>query len=588
MRYLWLPTIIFSLGAPASCKLFNSMNELPSDAYDFVIVGGGTAGSVLANRLTEDSNTKVLVVEAGINNANVQDLIVPFMGPSALGSAADWNFTMIPQRGLFNRTFPLSQGHVLGGSSSINYMTWNRGSNDVWDNFARLSGDPGWSWESVEKYNRKTSRLTPPQDGHNTTGQVIPEAHGNGEVLLSLPGLPTDLDPIVTDSAKALGKYNQDFNAGDMIGFGWVQNAIGNGERSSAATAYLTPALERPNLDVVINSRATKVFASQPSLDGEPVIDTVQIAQSENGPLFNVTASREVILSAGPFKTPQLLLLSGIGPKDELSKLEIPVILDSPDVGKHLADHPLVTVYYEVNSNTSFDPVLRSESTMMPPLLEQWGSNRTGLMAGPATGGTAGYLKNPPGFLSGQDPSSGPRSGNIEMIFVNGFAASGSVPFPSTGRFLTVVTAVVSPTSRGTVALKSTNPFDIPVIDPGLYTTEFDIKTMVQAIKTVDEVVHEPRWNGYIERPLVQFENDQDRENYVRNNSATVNHPCGTARMGPGGVNDGVVDSSLRVKGVKGLRVVDASVIPQIPETHLQAVVYIIAERASDLIKSQQ
>ncbi|KAK1232185.1 hypothetical protein PQX77_004697 [Marasmius sp. AFHP31] len=484
-------------------------------------------------------------------------------------------------------------------------MTWNRGSDDVWDNFARLSGDPGWSWESVKKYNHKASRLTPPQDGHDTTGQVIPAAHGNGEVLTSLPGFPTDLDPIVTDTAEALGKYNRDFNAGDMIGFGFVQNSIGNGERSSAATAYLAPALKRPNLDVVINSRATKVFASQPSLDGEPVINAVQIAPSESGSRLNVTASREVILSAGAFGTPQLLLLSGIGPKDrELSKLEIPVILDSPDVGKYLTDHPLVTVYYEVNSNTSFDPVLRSESTIIPPLLEQWESNRTGLLVVPRS--IAAFLKNPPGFLSGQDPSSGPRSGNIEIIFVNGFTGSvGSVP-PSTGRFLTVVTAVVSPTSRelsvhlaaglsveviitgGAVTLRSTNPFDDPVIDPGLYTTEFDMQTMVQAMKTVDEFVHGPRWNGYIKKPLVRFKNDQDRENYARNNSGTVNHPVGTARMGPGGVTDGVVDSSLRVKGVKGLRVVDASVLPQIPENHPQAVVYIVAERASDLIKSQE
>ncbi|KAK1231420.1 hypothetical protein PQX77_005463 [Marasmius sp. AFHP31] len=588
MRFLWIPTVIFSLGAPAFSKLFDSITDLPSKDYDFVIVGGGTAGSVLANRLSEDPKTKVLVVEAGIDNANVQDIIVPFLGPGAFESAADWNFTATPQRGMFNRTFTLPRGHVLGGSSSINFMTWNRGSDDVWDNFARLSGDPGWSWESVEKYNRKVSRLTPPQDGHNTTGQVIPSAHGNGSVLTSLPGFPSELDPIVTGTAKSLGKYNEDLNAGDMIGFGFVQNSIGNGERSSAATAYLVPALERANLDVVINSRATKVFASQPSGDEEPVIDTVQVAQSENGSRFNISASREVILSAGVFGTPQLLLLSGIGPKDELSELEIPVVLDSPDVGKHLADHPLLAIYYEVNSNSSFDPVLRSESTMIPPLLEQWESNRTGLLVVPVGGNTAAFLKNPPDFLSGQDPSSGPRSGNIEMIFCNGFEPLGPTPFPSTGRFLTVLTAVVSPTSRGTVTLRSANPFDDPVLDPELYTTDFDIQTMVQAMKTVDEFVHEPRWNGYIKQPLVQFEDDQDRENYARNNSITVNHSVGTARMGPGGVPDGVVDPSLRVKGVKGLRVVDASVFPQIPENHPQALAYIIAERAFDLIKSQQ
>ncbi|KAF9254618.1 alcohol oxidase [Marasmius fiardii PR-910] len=585
MQLLWASTIL-SLGAPAFSKLFNSISELQNKNYDFVIVGGGTAGSVLANRLSEDSKTKVLVVEAGVDNANVQDIIVPFLGPGAFGSSVDWNFTSSPQPGMFNRTFELPRGHVLGGSSSINFMLWNRGSDDVWDNFARLSGDPGWAWKSVEKYNLKVSRLTPPQDGHNTTGEVIPSAHGNGLVQTSLAGFPSELDPLVSGTAKDIGQYNQDQNAGNMIGFGFVQNSIGNGARSSAATAYLVPALGRPNLDVVINTRATKVFASKTVHGGEPTIDTVEVASSETAPRVQVTASKEVILSGGVFGTPQLLLLSGIGPKADLNKLKIPVVLDSPDVGKHLADHPLLPVYYEVNSNSTFDPVLRSD-TLIPPLLEQWENNRTGLLVVPVGGSTVAFLKNPPGFMSGVDPSSGPRSGNVELLFCNGFEPLGPTPFPPTGRFMTVLTAVVSPTSRGSVTLNSSNPFDNPILDPQLYTTDFDINTMVQAIKTADSFVHRPRWTGYIKGPLFQFSNDQERANYARNNSITVNHPVGTARMGPGGVSGGVVDSSLRVKGVKGLRVVDASVYPQIPENHPQAVAYILAERASDLIKSQ-
>ncbi|KAL0567547.1 hypothetical protein V5O48_014443, partial [Marasmius crinis-equi] len=586
MRFLWVTTVL-SLGAPAFSKLFQSIADVGNTSYDYVIVGGGTAGSVLASRLTEDGKTKVLVVEAGVDNANVQSIIVPFMGPAAFGTSVDWNFTTNPQSGLFGRTIGLSRGHVLGGSSSINFMTWNRGSDDLWNTFARLSGDDNWSWKSIEKYYRKTSRLTPPQDRHNTTGEVIPSAHGNGPVLTSLPGFPSELDPLVSGTAKDLGQYNQDINAGNMIGFGFIQNSIGNGERSSAATAYLVPALKRPNLDVVINSRTTRLFASQPVKGGQPTINTVQVAQGANGPLFNVTASKEVILSAGVFGTPQLLLLSGIGPKGDLSKLNIPVVVDSPDVGKHLADHPLLANYYQVNSNSTFDDILRNEPASVAPLLEQWEANRTGLLTVPVGGNTIAFLKNPKGFLSGQDPSSGPKSGNVEFIFCNGFEPLGPTPFPQTGSFLTLLTAVVSPTSRGAVTLNSTNPFDDPIIDPQLYSTDFDIQSMVQAMKTADSFVHQPKWKGYIQQPLVQLASDNEKADYARNNSITVNHPVGTARMGPGGVTGGVVDSSLRVKGVKGLRIVDASVFPQIPENHPQSVVYTLAERASDLIKSQ-
>ncbi|KAF5343031.1 hypothetical protein D9758_011161 [Tetrapyrgos nigripes] len=596
MRLLCASTFLLAL--PAFSRLLTSISELDDLKYDFVVIGGGTAGSVLANRLSEDGRHKVLVVEAGVDNANIQDIIVPFLGPGAFNSLVDWNFTSIPQTEMFNRTIPLPRGFVLGGSSSINFMTWNRGSDDVWDNFARLSNDSGWSWDSV-------SRLTPPSDGHNTTGEVIPSAHGNGPVLTSLSGFATELDPIVSGTARSIGgrfKYNEDPNAGDMIGTSFVQNSIGHGARSSAATAYLVPILHRPNLDVVIHSRVTKVRASYPAQNDIPTIDTVEIAHSATGPRIEVTASREIILSAGVFGTAQLLMLSGVGPKEELEKRHIPVVVDSPDVGKHLVDHPLLANYFVVNSNTSFERVLRNGS-IAEDLLGQWEANRTGLMVDPAAGNTAAFLKNPADLFPKFDPSSGPKSANIEMIFCNGFEPLGPTSLPSNGSFMTVITAVVSPTSRmnlfsfisdnfsdvfigGTLTLNSTNPFDSPVIDPRLYSTEFDIQTMVQAMKDVDTFVSESAWEGYIVRPFVEFSNDEERAIYARNNSITVNHSVGTARMGPGDGTDGVVDSSLRVKGVNGLRIVDASVYPQIPENHPQAVAYILAERASDLIRS--
>ncbi|KAL0567410.1 hypothetical protein V5O48_014587 [Marasmius crinis-equi] len=579
-----------SFGVLGFSKLLQSIDELQNTKYDFVIAGAGTAGSVLANRLSEDGKYQVLVIEAGVDNANIQSIIVPFLGPAAFNTVVDWNFTSSPQVGMFNRTIPLSRGHVLGGSSSINFMAWNRGSNDLWDNFARLSNDSGWSWDSVAKYSFEVSRLIPPTDGRDTTGQVIPSAHGNGPVLTSLPGYPSEIDPLVTDTAKSLGgrfRYNEDNNAGDMIGFSHLQFSVGHGERSSAATAYLVPAIDRPNLDVVINSRVLKLYASQ-TVDGVPQIDTLEVAQSADGPRVNVTGTNEVILSAGVFGTPQILMLSGIGPKEELTKLNVPVLLESPDVGKHLTDHPLLPGYFVVDAHNSTDPIQRN-STLQAELLQEWETSRTGIMVNAPSGGTIAFMKNPPGFSGGLDPSSGPRSGNTELIFIvvkDGFVPVPSIPFPPNGTYMTVVMAVVSPTSRGTFTLNSANPFDSPIIDPQLYTTDYDMQTMIQLMKDVDTFISQPTWNGFVLRPFFDFANDKEREIYARNNSRTVDHCIGTARMGPGGVEGGVVDSQLRVKGVKGLRVVDASVFPQIPENHPQAVVYTLAERASDLIKS--
>lgn len=283
---------------------------------------------------------------------------------------------------------------------------------------------------------------------------MIPSVHGNGSVETSVAGFPSELDPMVINTAKQVGgrfPFNEDFNAGDMIGFGtvlssyisiylmkhhclgFVQNSIGFSKRSSAATAYLVPVLNRTNLDVVIHTRVTKLYSSTKTTVGLPVIDTVEVAQSATGkesfqclvshslldiagPRFNVTACKEVILSAGVFGTPQILMLSGIGPQAELQKHDIPVLVNSPNVGQHLTDHPLVPNYYVVSGNSTYDNVLRN-STLAAQWLQQWNANKTGLFVLPAAGNTAAFLKNPPGFFGGLDPSSGPLSGNNEIIF---------------------------------------------------------------------------------------------------------------------------------------------------------------------------
>ncbi|KAL0064314.1 hypothetical protein AAF712_008760 [Marasmius tenuissimus] len=558
MRLLSVSPLI-SLALPGFSKLLHSLDELKSTSYDYVIVGAGTAGSVLASRLSEDGENRILVVEAGVDNADIQNIIVPFLAPRAINTVVDWNFTSTPQVGLLNRTIPLPRGHVLGGCSSINFMAWNRGSNDMWDGFARLSNDSSWAWNSVAKYYSKVSRLVPPVDGHNATGQVEPSVHGNGPVQTSLAEVQMVTDPLVVSAAKSLGgrfKFNEDMNAGDMTGFGYVQSTVGHGERSSAATAYLVPVLNRTNLDVLINTRVLKISSSKGGR--VPTIDTLEVAQSAEGPRLNITAHKEIILSAGAFGTPQILLLSGIGPRVDLTKLHIPVLVDSPDVGNHLADQVLLSTYYVVNSSSTIDPVSRN-ATLQQELLQQWESSRTGLMSNPPGGSMMAFLKNPSDFLGGFDPSSGPGSGNTELIIYNGFAP-GALPVLQDGSYLTAAMSVVSPTSRGTFTLNSNNPFDSPVINPQIFATQYDIKSMIQVMKDADTFVSQAAWDGFVVRPFIEFADDREREMYARNTSTSISHSVGTARMGPGGVEGGVVDSGLRVKGVKGLRIVDASI----------------------------
>ncbi|KAK0482237.1 aryl-alcohol-oxidase from pleurotus Eryingii [Armillaria novae-zelandiae] len=547
-------TLLFVVTLGVRAALLTSISQLSPCGYDFIIIGGGTAGSVLANRLSENPKIKMCN-----SSEDIQDVEIPFLATSLPSTSVDWNFTTTDQTGLNNRSIKLARGFVLGGSSSINFMTWNRCSNDYWDSLATASNDSIWTWPAVEYYYLKTSTLVPPSDGHNTTGQIVPEVHGqDGPVQVSLPGHATELDQRVVDSAFILGgrfTYNEDFNAGKSVGLGYVQNAIGNGTRSSAATGYLLPIVDRCNVDVIVSTRVTKISGSLSASE----IDTVEIAQSANGTRTKIKAKKEVLLSAGVMGTPQVLSLSGIGPKGVLSGLGIDVIVDAPAVGANLVDHPLGR-----------------------ELLHDWEIKRQGLFVD-TPGNTQGYFKLPT-YPGGVDPSTGPLSANTEVIFANGFAPFGPMSFPDSGSYMSVLAAVVSPTSRGTVVINSADPFAAPVIDLGILSTEFDIVAMIQVIKDVQTIVATSPWEGYVTGiygDLANATTDDELTEFIRNNAVTVNHAVGTAKIGE------VVDSHLNVIGVSGLRVIDASILHTIPECHPQAIVYTVAERMATLIKHQ-
>ncbi|KAF8192528.1 hypothetical protein BJ912DRAFT_1095103 [Pholiota molesta] len=595
-------------------------SQLKTHTYDYIIVGAGTAGLTLANRLTEDPKVTVLVLEAGISDEGQALVTAPFLAPTITpNTILDWNYTVVPQVGLNNRDFPYPRGRLLGGSSSINYLFHQYGSTEDWDRFARVTGDPGWAWSNMRQFVSKvftmTSRFTSiPSHAiwlihiarkncascgwSQTTGQFIPSIHGfNGVMGISLPGFNESTDTRVMQTTGQLPSefpYNEDMSGVDrsLLGLGFVPGAVNGGVRSSSSTSYLAQANSRPNLTVLINSTVQKVIETG-SILGIKVFKSVQFTSSPGtsfapggSPSVQVNATKEVILSAGSIGTTQILQLSGIGNPDDLNPLKIQVLINSPKVGRNLMDHTFLPNIFSVNGETSLDHVLQ-DSNSINAVVNQFFTNHTGMIAAPVSN-TFGFARIPANStaLKGiPDPAPGPNSPHFEYIPTN-FFISAEVPEPATGSFFTIVTVLVNPTSRGTVKIRSTNPFDKPIIDPRFLTTDFDVAVMRESVKSTRRFVSAPAWADYVIGPIVPgLDTDDEIDNFVRTTTTTIFHPSGTAGMAAFNSSNGVVNPDLSVKGTLGLRVVDASVFPFIPSSHTQGPVYMVAERASQIIK---
>ncbi|KAG6853261.1 hypothetical protein C0991_005674, partial [Blastosporella zonata] len=565
----------------------------------------GTAGNVVANRLTENPKFQVLVLEAGPSNVGVLESEVPWLAANLFQSQYDWNYTTVPQIGLGGRSVNMPRGRILGGSSSINFMIYTRSAIEDFNRWSTVTGDRGWSWNSLFPYFKKVEKLTPPADSHNTQGQFDPSVHGtNGLLTTSLSGFPVPIDQPVLTALKQLGgdfQFNLDINTGKPLGVGWLQTIVDGrtGIRGSSANGYLAPQfLKRPNLHVLVNaevSRLLKTSGKVPAFRGVEFRQTVggtismpsQALQliSPLGPLFQLSAKKEIILSAGSIGSPHIMLNSGIGAANALKAVGIKPLVNLPDVGLNLADHSVMAHPFIVNSNNTFESIRNPAN--IPGELQLWKNSHGGPFVD-TIASMLGFFRVPKNVTLNPDFAAGPNTPHFEHLFANGLIVPNAF-VPENASFFSMSTVVTSPVSRGTITINSSNPFDAPLIDPALLKEESDRVVMREAIKHALAFTQAPVWDGYIVAPSGGLQNattPEKLDEYITAASSTFFHPVGSLPMSAKGANNGVVDPDLKVKNIVGLRVVDASIFPFIPTGHTSSVVYVVAERAADLIKA--
>jgi choline dehydrogenase len=529
----------------------------PGDVFDYVVVGAGTAGCVLASRLSEDKNTRVALLEAGPKDTN------PFIHiPATVGAAIgtpriNWRFMTVPQENLAGRRIPVPRGHVVGGSGSINGMVYFRGHRTDFDDWA-AAGNPGWSYREVLPYFLRSE---------NNDAYPDSPYHGHGGPMnVSFVKRPNPMTPAFLDAMHGLGfKRTQDFNGANTEGYGPRQGTILKGRRVSTATAYLEAARNRDNLSVLVNTRATQIVIENRRAVGVTVL-------SEAGKR-RLCARREVIVAAGAILSPQLLMLSGVGDQYELRAAGIDVNQHLPGVGANYHDHLAVAVLMEMKNTQSYGISWRTVPRGVANLL-QYALFRGGPLASNVFEAT-GFIRTLPEL----------RRPDIQLVFQAARRNRNTFPFPL-GHGFAVSVVNLYPKSRGTVKLAGADPTAAPLIDPRLLSHPDDVAAMLRGFKIGRQVTRAASFAGYraVEvQPGSAAGGDAELIDYIRNAAATVHHPCGSCRMGPD--EQSVVDEKLRVHGIEALRVADASVFPSVVGGNTNAAVVMIAEKAVDMIR---
>ncbi|MDD3798492.1 MAG: choline dehydrogenase [Novosphingobium sp.] len=522
--------------------------------FDYVIVGAGVAGCILANRLSADPQTSVLLLEAGSKDTSPLIAAPGGLLPIMMSGSYAWRYMSAPQKHLDDRVLYLPRGKVLGGGSSINGMAYDRGMHSDYDRWAQ-AGNAGWSFAEVLPYFRKLESFHPANDIWHGQDGPIQVTRADQEHPFA--------KAFIEAGVQAGYPHNPDLNGASREGFGAVDLTVGNGKRSSASYAYLHPVMKRPNLTVITGAHTRKVLFEGKRATG--------VAYRVKGVDHEAKARREVILSGGAINTPQLMMLSGVGPAAHLAEHGIALVHDLPGVGQGLQDHLAVHIKHKATKPLS---MLRYLNPLRGALaMAQYLLFRTGPLA--QTGmSVCCFIKSDPAL---EEP-------DIKMLMIMAlFSNNGKKMVPIHGFYAHA--NVARPEARGSVTLASADPDAPPVIDQNYLGTENDRRVARASVRAAREIFAQPAFADYIGEELApgkHVQTDEEIDAYIREFAEADYHSVGTARMGSDPM--AVVDAELRVHGMEGLRVIDASVMPHLPGANTGIPVAMIAEKAADMI----